>query len=263
MNFTKVKKALATTAILLTLANCAVVDTGTRGVETHFGKVQGEPLPEGLYFYNPLTTTIHAFNVQTQKLAYETSTYTKDVQKSVFKITVNYAVDPKHIGDIFSLYGKGYADKLIPQVVEGSLKNVVGKWEAVELIANRDKATTQIEEAIRGSLKDKYILVSKVEINNIDFTEQFEKAVEAKVVAIQRASESENKTKQIQEEAKQKVIAAEAEAKSMRIRSEALSQNKSLVDYEAVQKWNGVLPQYVLGSGSTPFINLSSTKVGN
>lgn len=42
----------------------------------------------------------------------------------------------------------------------------------------------------------------------------------------------------------------------MEIKSEALSKNKGLTEYEAVQKWDGKLPQYMLG-GATPFINLN------
>ena len=54
-----------------------------------------------------------------------------------------------------------------------------------------------------------------------------------------------------------KLIAAQAEAKSMAIRAQALAQNKSLVQYEAVQKWDGKMPQYMLGN-SVPFINVSA-----
>ena len=74
---------------------------------------------------------------------------------------------------------------------------------------------------------------------------------------VSEALKAKNKTVQVQEEAKQKVIAAEAEAKSMAIRAKALSQNKSLVQYEAVQKWDGKMPQYMLGN-SVPFINVSA-----
>ena len=70
------------------------------------------------------------------------------------------------------------------------------------------------------------------------------------------ALKAKNKTVQVQEEARQKVIAAEAEARSMAIRAQALSQNKSLVQYEAVQKWDGKMPQYMLGN-SVPFINVT------
>ena len=45
----------------------------------------------------------------------------------------------------------------------------------------------------------------------------------------------------------------------MAIRAQALSQNKSLVQYEAVQKWDGKMPQYMLGN-SVPFINVSPSK---
>ena len=68
-----------------------------------------------------------------------------------------------------------------------------------------------------------------------------------------------NRTVQIQEEAKQKIISAEAEAKSMAIRANALTQNKALVEYEAVQKWDGKLPEYMLGN-SVPFINVGNKK---
>ena len=45
----------------------------------------------------------------------------------------------------------------------------------------------------------------------------------------------------------------------MAIRANALSKNKALVEYEAVQKWNGILPQYMMGD-SIPFINLNNRR---
>ena len=42
----------------------------------------------------------------------------------------------------------------------------------------------------------------------------------------------------------------------MSIRANALSKNKALVEYEAVQKWNGKLPEYMLGD-TVPFLNLN------
>ena len=75
------------------------------------------------------------------------------------------------------------------------------------------------------------------------------------MIAEQKAQEAVNNTKRIQEEADQKVITAQAEAEAMEIKAQALAKNKGLVEYEAVQKWNGQLPQYMLGE-SVPFINL-------
>ena len=41
----------------------------------------------------------------------------------------------------------------------------------------------------------------------------------------------------------------------MSIRAHALTQNKALVQYEAVQKWDGKMPTYMMGD-SVPFINI-------
>ena len=55
------------------------------------------------------------------------------------------------------------------------------------------------------------------------------------------------------------VLAAEAEAKSMQIRAEALEKNAKLVEWEAVQKWDGKLPVYSMG-GAVPFIQMPGGK---
>jgi hypothetical protein len=61
---------------------------------------------------------------------------------------------------------------------------------------------------------------------------------------------------QIEQQAKQKVISAEAEATSMKIRATALEANPRLVEWEAVQKWDGKLPEYMLGNSSLPFVQV-------
>ena len=77
------------------------------------------------------------------------------------------------------------------------------------------------------------------------------------MIAEQKAQEAVNNTKRIKEEADQKIITAKAEAEAMEIKSQALSKNKGLTEYEAVQKWDGKLPQYMLGN-SVPMINLET-----
>ena len=94
----------------------------------------------------------------------------------------------------------------------------------------------------------------------MDFDNQFEEAVKFKVIAVEQAKEAQNKTVKVTEEATQKIIAAKAEAESMTIRTQALSKSKTLIEYEAVQKWDGKLPNYMLGSGTMPFINLNGKK---
>jgi len=252
-----VASVVITLLLFLTLRPFEVVDTGHRGIEITLGKVGDISLTEGLYFFNPLTTSIKEINVQTIKWDNKTQAYTKDIQQAAIAYTLNFNLEPEAANSVYKTVGEGWQNSLVPQIVEGTLKGVIGQWDAVDLIANRSKANSTIETAISEVLKEKHILVTKFEITNIDYNDEFEKAVEAKVTAIQRAAEAQNKTVQITEEAKQRVIAAKAEAESMKIRSEALSQNQNLVQYEAVQKWDGKMPVYMMGS-SVPFINLGT-----
>jgi len=248
--------------VVVSVAGCGikVVHTGHRGIKTTFGKVVSESLPEDIYFYNPVTSDIVEMDTRVQRKDGETDTYTRDVQQSVIKYTLNYSLRQNAVHIMYRDVGRDWDDKLVPQVVLGTLKEVVGKWDAVDLIANRDKAGVAAFEAIRKNLGERNVEVSRFEITDIAYTHEFEQSVEQKVIAQQKAIEEQNRTKQIEEQARQKVLSAEAEAKSMQIRAEALEQNAKLVEWEAVQKWNGVLPQYMLGSGATPFINLNPGK---
>lgn len=247
--------------IVLILQSCGfeVVETGYRGVKTRFGKVVSETLGEGLYFHVPMIESIKELDVRVQKFINKTTTYTKDAQIVEVTSTANIKLDDTKVHIVFPTVGKNWEQKLVRQVLEGSVKEVIGKYTAVELIANREKATDEMRNILRKRLSAQNISITGFDLNNFDFDDRFEEAVKNKVIAIEQAKESQNRTVRIEEEAKQQIIAAQAEAESMRIRANALTQNKSLVEYEAVQKWDGKLPQYMLG-GSMPFIQLDTKK---
>jgi regulator of protease activity HflC (stomatin/prohibitin superfamily) len=249
--------ALAIIVVSFTGCGIKIVDTGHRGIETRFGKVISESLPEGFYWFNPFTSNIVEIDTRIQRQDGETDTYTRDVQQAAIKYTLNYRLQQNAAHLMYRDIGRDWEVKLIPQVVLGTLKEVVGKWDAVDLISNRDKAANAAFDQIRANLAERNVEVSRFEITDIAFTREFENSVEQKVIAQQKAIEEQNRTKQIEEQARQKVLSAEAEAKSIQIRAQALERNAKLVEWEAVQKWNGVLPQYMLGSGATPFINLN------
>ena len=243
--------------IMFAVSACGfeMVDTGHRGVKTDYGKVQDRSLEEGLYFYNPFSQDFIEMDVRANRYDFPTQTYTKDVQQANIKANVTAALRKDSVHLMYRDYGQSWTEKIMLPAVEGALKSVIGKWDAVDLISNRDKARAEVESMLRESLRDKYVDIVRFEMVDVIFMSAFEKAVEKKVVAIQAAIEEQNRTVQIKEQAEQRVIAARAEAESMRIRANALAQNKALVEYEAVQKWNGIMPQYMMG-GTVPFLNI-------
>ena len=197
-------------------------------------------------------------NVKTQKRALKTQVYTKDIQQASLDYVTNYNLQPQNAYKMYREVGTAYEEIVFGPVLEGTIKDVIGKWNAQDLVANRERAANEILQKLQTQLTDRYIDVTDFQMTEIKYSDVFEKAIESKVTAEQEALKAKNKTVQVQEEARQKVIAAEAEAKSMAIRANALTQNKALVQYEAVQKWDGKLPYYTMGN-AVPFINLNTS----
>ena len=250
--------ALLLLIFLIIICNPFVmVGPGERGIKITLGEVQAESYGEGLHLIFPFIQKFKTMDVKTQRTAYTTSVYTKDIQQAKVTYVLNFNVQPQNVNKLFQEVGMDYETKILVPVVEGTIKDIIGKWNAQDLIANREKATGDILEKLQLQLKDNYINITDFQMTEINYSDVFERAIESKVTAEQEALKAKNKTVQVEEEAKQKVIAAEAEARSMAIRARALTQNKSLVEYEAVQKWDGKMPQYMLG-GSMPFINIGN-----
>ena len=252
------KRLIALAALFPILGGCGIhtVDTGHRGIKTSFGQVEGPPLVEGLYFVNPVTTSIHSMDVRIQRWDGKTEAYTRDVQEATVEFTLNYKLRPEAAADIYRTVGIDWANKLVGQQVYQHLKNVIGQWDAVDLISNRQKANDAAQAAIVQALSASSVDVTSFSVTDFQFSRAFNAAVEAKVIAQQRAQEAQNRTEQIRQEAQQKVIAATAEAQSMKIRADALTQNPKLVAWEAVQKWDGKLPVNMYGSAALPFIDV-------
>lgn len=259
MNDLKITIACVGLVILLILGvmcnPIAIVNAGQRGVKVTMGKVSPQSYTEGVHFVTPFISHIYPMDVKTQKSNIRTQVYTKDIQQASIAYVINYNLQPENAHNMYREVGRDYKDTVLMPVVEGTIKDVIGKWNAQDLVANREKATKEILTKLQEHLNDNYINLTDFQMTAINYSDVFEKAIESKVTAEQEALKAKNKTVQVQEEAKQKLISAESEAKSMAIRAHALTQNKALVEYEAVKKWDGKLPEYMMGN-TVPFLSL-------
>jgi regulator of protease activity HflC (stomatin/prohibitin superfamily) len=256
------KRVLIGLIMTLALAGCGfqTVEVGHRGILTHFGQVEGEARTEGLYFYNPFSESMHQIDVRTQSWSAKTEAYTKDVQESTIFFTLNYNLRPEAAATVFRTVGEDWSDKLVAQYVHQRVKEVIAQWDAVDLVSHRPEANQAALRAITDSLAQKNVVVTSFALTDIQFSDNFDKAVEAKVIAQQNAVQEQNRTEQVKQQAQQVVIRATSEAQSMKIRADALSQNAKLVSWEAVQKWDGHLPNYMLNNSTLPFLNVSGDK---
>ena len=100
-------------------------------------------------------------------------------------------------------------------------------------------------------------------IANFDFSDDYERAVEAKQVAQQNALKAKNDLDRIKTEAEQRVATAKAEAEAIAVQSQAANNDKYIqlkaleVQMKAIEKWSGVLPTQMIPDATLPFINLN------
>ena len=240
---------------LIVFQPMTIVGVGERGVKVTLGQTSPVALEEGVHFVMPFISTVKKMNVKTVKSNIATMAQSKDIQQARIVYVVNYNLQPENAPKVWRTVGRDYVSVVVMPTVEGIVKDTIGKWNAQDIVANREKVASEVLFKLNEKLGPKYINVSDFQITEIQYSQAFEQAIESKVTAEQEALKAKNKTVQVQEEARQKIIASEAEAKSMAIRAQALTQNKNLVEYEAVQKWDGKLPQYMMGN-SVPFVHL-------
>lgn len=242
---------------LLGATGCAEqVDEGYRGIRKSWGKVQGDPLPPGLYFYMPIAGNVFEMSVREDKWTAEEQVFTKDTQAVTVALSLTVYPKPEKIAAIYSQFGEGWEQKILAPVMQSSIKDAIGQYNADDLIGRREAVRDAAFKEIVKVMAARDVVVTRLDITNLDFSDEYEAAVDMKVKAVQQALEAKNRTVQVEEQAKQKILTAEADAKAMRIKSEALRENKGLTAYQAVEKWNGVLPVNMYGSAPIPFLNL-------
>ena len=235
------------------------VAEGERALLTTFGKASNHIYEAGLHVKLPLIQDVKTFDVKTIRADFKTSTYTKDIQTANIVVSYSYNLISNDIVETYKTYGNQWQERILYPNLEQAVKAEVGTWNADQMVANRDKVASNILSSLQARMiEHSYpVSITNFQMINIDYSDQFEQAIEKKVVAEQAALEEANRTKQVEQTAKQKVVAAKAEAESMRIRANALANNPKLVNYEFVQKWDGKLPQIMTGDSMPILMNLN------
>ena len=241
--------------ILVLTSSFYTIRSSERGVLSTFGKMSDEVIEDGLHMKIPFIQTIKRVNVQQKKHDGKEDSYTRDVQTSEVEYTINYDLVRENISKLMKNVGDDYHNRIVVPFIRSAMKESFGNFAATEIVENRDAVRRQIEQQLRETLDATYFMNVQFQLVNIDFDDDFETAIKEKQVAEQNALKAKNVTIQVEEQAKQTKIKAEAEAEAMSIKAAALESNPKLVNYEAVQKWDGKLPQYMLGN-SVPFIDL-------
>lgn len=248
--------------IILLLTSFYNVDTGQVGIVKRFGKVIAIK-EEGLNIKAPLIDKVYKMNVreQTLKFSYEgdnndapaISASTKDMQTVLVSVTVSDVVsDPMKLYRAFT--GNHVRSMMVPRVKD-AVQSQVARYTIEEFIAKRDQLSKDIYNDLETTFAGYGVTLTNVSIIDHDFSDDYEKAVEAKKIAEQQVEEERQKQQKLIVEQENKVKLAELEVEKKKLEAEANkivtdSLSKEILQKQMIEKWDGKLP-YVTGDSGT------------
>jgi regulator of protease activity HflC (stomatin/prohibitin superfamily) len=266
-------------ALLALWGSWYTIDQGERGVILRNGAVVGTAEP-GLGFKVPFIDSVRRISVQSRVREYEAvAAYSKDQQTAVMRLSVSYTLPAGQVEAIYSEFGgeDGIVARLLDRQVSKSLEEVFGRFNAVTAVQDRARLGIEVQKAIQSAVVGP-IQISGVQIENIDFSDAYERSIEDRMLAeveVQKVQQNAEKEKVqaeiavIQGQAKADVLVAtaeanakatrlagEAEADAIRARAKALADNPALIALVQAEKWNGQLPTTMIPGASIPFLGV-------
>ena len=267
-------------AFLIILSCFTSVSTGRTGVVTTFGKIEDTTFDAGIHFKAPWQKVVEMDNrVQIQE--FELSCFSSDIQEVIVLYKVNYQIDKAQAQFIYKNLGADYLNTILLPRVQEAVKSVISKYTAEKIVVNRENLSSEIEDMLLEDVQKYNINIVTTAVANIDFSDSFTNAVEAKQVAEQNKlraqTEQAQATMEEEQAANRKVISAQAEANVSKIQAEAdlevtkiqadaaeyagqkeAAKNKAiseyltndLIQYYYTQQWDGKLPTVMSGEGS-------------
>ncbi len=254
--------------LILAFNTIAVVPAGYNGVLFNWWDgVNPHPLSQGVHIVVPFVQSVTLMETRTQLIPQEASAVSRDLQTVTTSVALNYRPIKTSTPKLYDEIGLDYGDRLIIPAIQESVKAVTANYTAEELISQRPQVKQDIKDILTARLSERDLIVDDISITNFKFSEQFDAAIDAKVTAEQEALEAERVLVRIITEKQQAITQAEARAESVRLEADAeayalqvvqqeLAKSTQLIQYRAVQNWDGVLPKFT--GGATPFIDVSA-----
>ena len=236
--------------MIIFFAGTTIVPTGHIGFVTLYQNVQDKYLDAGFHWIKPFVEDVHDVDIRTQKYSNTVEGSAKDLQIVNITMSINYQIKPEKVTELYAKVGEHYADIILNPALQSSLKASMAQFTAEEMITKRAEVASKITEELNTRL-DEYFLISAVNLENIDFTDEYNKAIEAKTTNQQKAEAEKAQLEIIKVQNEQKINTAEAEAKVRELQSQSVT-DKSLeqlrleIQKDLVNKWSGNFPTTML-----------------
>ncbi|HEX8794791.1 MAG TPA: prohibitin family protein [Polyangiaceae bacterium] len=260
--------------------------------------VQDMPVVTGWVFYNPLTEQIVLFPTSVQNVVWTQSPHEgKAVDESITfsssegvnvnaDIGLSFHIEPSMAPKLYGRFRLNDLERLSDGYMRNAVReafNDVGSKLPIQDVygAGKSKMLGDVTQKCRDVFGKDGIVIDQLTINGtLRLPQNVMDAINRAMEATQKALESRNRVAQVQAEAEQAITQAhgaaeaarqkaqgEADAMLIRARAEAqyneiirLSTTPAVLQYRALDHWDGKLPEY--NAGQLPMLTFDVSKAG-
>jgi regulator of protease activity HflC (stomatin/prohibitin superfamily) len=271
------KKQLCALFALLIMIPAFVTSIPANSVGIKYSMFSGtskETLSEGLKIKSPFDK-IYKISTETQTTKVENlTTQTKDAQYLTSVLDIKYKVNDSDAYMVFKQYKtlKNMSENLIVPTTQRVLELVTTQYNVIDILGEkRGDVYAELNKNLSEEFAKYGVEFKSISFSDMDAGDALEAAITAEAVAKKEVetaaqqllkAETEAKQKSVQAQAEQDAARIEAETKVIKAQSdkdanELLNQSLSSKVLEKlwIEKWNGTVPQYYGGSGTSLIFN--------
>ena len=272
---------LAVIALVIIFSSYTIVGPGHRGVVVMMGRVEQTTLGEGFHLVvPPVLRQVVEVDVRTKKLEVDAEAASSDLQLIQVKGVLNYHLNPQDVSSLYREVGLDFENIIIAPAMQEAIKAATARFRVERILVERAVIKEDIQALLAERLAENNIVVDQFSLANVEFSSEFNAAIERKQVAEQSALQKQYELQAAQKDveitlaraegekmaaviaaegrAEARKVEAEAEANALRLIAGQLRGNPDLIKYEWATRLSPTITTVLLPSDQDLILSADS-----